>query len=162
MPSPNLPSPNSSVVVEFLAALRDRDYLQALDFTTDDVVWHNVSLPKVTGRRNLARAVALMDKLALRFDVRFHHVATDGEVVLTERTDALSLGRLRCEFWVCGTFEFHDGRIAVWRDRFDYANVAAGLLRGLVGVVLPQREPFELFEARLPRQAPEPDRRAIQ
>ena len=39
--------------------------------------------------------------------------------MLTERTDALIFGPLRLQFWVCGVFEVHDGRITLWRDYFD-------------------------------------------
>ncbi|MCW4351694.1 nuclear transport factor 2 family protein [Hoyosella sp. YIM 151337] len=141
-------STNTGTVVEFLASLRDRHVEQALSFVTEDIVWHNVSLPKVRGRNHLQRAFSLMDRLSLRFDVQFHNVTGDDRVVLTERTDALSLGRFRCEFWVCGTFEFRDGKISVWRDYFDYAQFGGSLLRGLVGVVLPRREQFALFASR--------------
>ncbi|MBB3036828.1 limonene-1,2-epoxide hydrolase family protein [Hoyosella altamirensis] len=138
-------STNTGTVVEFLAALRDRNYEQALSFVTEDVVWHNVSLPKVRGKSRLRQAFVMMDKLAIRFDVQFRNISGDDRAVLTERTDALSLGRLRTEFWVCGTFEFREGKIAVWRDYFDYANMSGALLRGLLGVVLPRREPLSLF-----------------
>ncbi|WP_278314790.1 limonene-1,2-epoxide hydrolase family protein [Lolliginicoccus levis] len=133
------------VVVEFLAALRDERIDDALDYVTDDVVWHNVSLPKVRGKENFARAIGLMERARMGFDVQFQHIGGDKHAVLTERTDALSLGRFRTEFWVCGTFELRNGRIAVWRDRFDYANFTVSILRGMVGMVLPRREPFALF-----------------
>ncbi|GGC53478.1 nuclear transport factor 2 family protein [Hoyosella rhizosphaerae] len=136
---------SSGVVVAFLAALRDEQFDQALSYVTEDLVWHNVSLPKVRGKRNVSRAFALMKKLNMRFDVQFHHIGTGTDAVLTERTDALSLGRFRIEFWVCGTFEFRDGKISVWRDRFDYANFTFAIIRGLVGIVLPRRQPFALF-----------------
>lgn len=142
--------PNRSTVVEFLAALRDQNYEQAMGYVTDDVVWHNVSLPKIRGKRALTRAVALADKLSIGFDVQFHNISGDGRVVLTERTDALSVGRFRCEFWVCGVFEFRDNQIAVWRDYFDYGTIGVGVLRGIVGIALPRREQFPLFE---PEQA---------
>ena len=39
-------------------------------------------------------------------------------------------GMWRAAFWVCGTFEVHDGRITVWRDRFDFADLTWAFLRG--------------------------------
>ena len=53
-------------------------------------------------------------------------------MVLTERTDVLVAGRVRAEFWVCGTFEVHDGRITLWRDRFDLVDTTVAMLRGLL------------------------------
>jgi limonene-1,2-epoxide hydrolase len=48
--------------------------------------------------------------------------------VLTERTDVLERGALRAAFWVDGTFEVLDGRITVWRDRFDWVTVMVAVL----------------------------------
>ena len=62
-----------------------------------------------------------------------HHIAADGPVVLTERTDVLGVGPVRAAFWVCGTFEVHDGRITVWRDRFDFADLTWSFVRGARG-----------------------------
>ena len=64
-------------------------------------------------------------------------VGAEGDVVLTERTDALVIGPVVWQFWVYGRFEIVDGRIAVWRDSFDYADVTVGLVRGLLGVKWP-------------------------
>jgi limonene-1,2-epoxide hydrolase len=64
-----------------------------------------------------------------------HHIASNGPVVLTERTDVLGVGPVSASFWVCGTFEVHDGRITVWRDRFDYADLTWAVVRGSVAAL---------------------------
>jgi limonene-1,2-epoxide hydrolase len=51
--------------------------------------------------------------------------------VLTERTDAIVLGRFRMAFWVCGRFEVVDGQITHWRDYFDWAATTAATFAGL-------------------------------
>lgn len=66
-----------------------------------------------------------------------HRIGADGAAVLTERTDALIIGPLRVQFWVCGVFEVDDGRITLWRDYFDVYDMFKGLLRGLVALVVP-------------------------
>ena len=71
------------------------------------------------------------------FEVKIHRIAADGAAVLTERTDALILGPLRLQFWVCGVFEVHDGRITLWRDYFDFFDMLKGTVRGLVALVIP-------------------------
>ena len=38
-------------------------------------------------------------------------------------------------FWVCGTFEVHDGQITLWRDRFDFLDVAWGAVKGVVRAI---------------------------
>ena len=70
-------------------------------------------------------------RFASGFGVEHHNMAANGPVVLTERTDTIGLGDVEAGFWVCGTFEVHDGRITLWRDRFDFVDITAGLVRGL-------------------------------
>lgn len=69
--------------------------------------------------------------------LQIHRIGADGAAVLTERTDALIIGPLRVQFWVCGVFEVDDGRITLWRDYFDVYDMFKGLLRGLVALVVP-------------------------
>ncbi|MDW5612755.1 limonene-1,2-epoxide hydrolase family protein [Mycolicibacterium sp. jd] len=66
-----------------------------------------------------------------------------GATVLTERTDALVFGKLRLQFWVCGTFELNDaGQVTLWRDYFDYADfLIKAPLRALAGLVVPSLRP---------------------
>ena len=71
------------------------------------------------------------------FRVHFHAVVVEGGVVITERTDALVFGSVVWQFWVYGRFEVVDGRITVWRDSFDFADLTVGLVRGLLGAVWP-------------------------
>jgi limonene-1,2-epoxide hydrolase len=75
------------------------------------------------------------------FEVKFHRIAADGSAVLTERTDAIVIGKLRLQFWVCGVFEVHDGRITLWRDYFDMFDMLKATARGVIGVIIPTLRP---------------------
>ncbi|TFI45979.1 epoxide hydrolase [Rhodococcus sp. 1R11] len=121
---------------ELFDALRSRDTDRAMTLLDDRVVWHNVGLPKVRGTSNVGRFLALLAKPAFGFDVTVHNIAADGHVVLTERTDVLIWRRLRIEFWVCGTFELREGKVAVWRDYFDNVDFLKGVARGVLGAAL--------------------------
>lgn len=127
----------AAVVRAFLASLELLDVERALGYVADDLVYTNVSLPTVRGSEGLRKALTAFARAATSFEAHNHRLVADGGVVLTERTDVIEIGRLRVAFWVCGRFEVRDGRITVWRDYFDWANVTGGLLRGLVGVALP-------------------------
>ena len=70
-----------------------------------------------------------------------HRIAVNGAAVLTERTDVLVFGPVRLQFWVCGVFEVHDGRIMLWRDYFDMFDFSKAIVRGLVGAVVPALRP---------------------
>ncbi|HMS72149.1 MAG TPA: limonene-1,2-epoxide hydrolase family protein, partial [Baekduia sp.] len=71
------------------------------------------------------------DGAGLRFRVHFVNTAATGNVVLTERVDALGVGRFEQRFWVYGRFEVRDGKIAVWRDSFDWLDITVSIVRGL-------------------------------
>ena len=75
------------------------------------------------------------------FEVKFHRNVADGGTVLNERTDAMVFGPLRLQFWVCGVFEVHDGRITLWRDYFDFFDFGKAIVRGIVGLAVPALRP---------------------
>jgi limonene-1,2-epoxide hydrolase len=127
---------NTRTVEVFLNALQDADLETAGTALAEDLVYQNVGLPTIYGRK---RAMKLLSSLggASGFEVKIHRIAADGAAVLTERTDALIFGPLRLQFWVCGVFEVHDGEITLWRDYFDFFDMFKATLRGLVGLVVP-------------------------
>jgi limonene-1,2-epoxide hydrolase len=127
---------NTRTVESFLNALQDADYETADAALDDNLVYENVGLPTIRGRARAIKLFRQMDGRAA-FEVKIHRIAADGDAVLTERSDALIFGPLRLQFWVCGVFEVHDGRITLWRDYFDFFDMTKALARGLVALVLP-------------------------
>ncbi|RVW10562.1 epoxide hydrolase [Prescottella agglutinans] len=132
------PPPDAAVQVveDFFAALTDMDVERACRYLAPDVVWQNITLPTLRGLPAVRRALAFANRPALRFEAVMQNIASDGETVLTERIDTLFVGPLRSTFWVCGTFVLRDGRIAVWRDRFSWGNVAVGTVTATARSVL--------------------------
>jgi limonene-1,2-epoxide hydrolase len=128
-------SPAGTVEI-FLNALQDQDFETAENALAQNLVYQNVGLPTIYGRN---RTVKLFRSMQGRvgFEVKIHRIAADGASVLTERTDALIIGPLRLQFWVCGVFEVHGGRITLWRDYFDFLDMTKATVRGLVGIVIP-------------------------
>jgi limonene-1,2-epoxide hydrolase len=127
---------NTRTVEGFLNALQDSDLEAAEAALDDNLVYENVGLPTIRGS---ARAIKLFRQMEGRaaLEVKIHRIAADGAAVLTERTDALIFGPLRLQFWVCGVFEVHDGRITLWRDYFDFFDMVKATVRGLAGLVVP-------------------------
>jgi limonene-1,2-epoxide hydrolase len=125
------------VVRSFLAALADDDVTGAVALIDDDIVYENVGLPTIRGKRRFERGFQSFQRYRLGFDVRIHRIAEENGAVLTERTDAIYLGGYRSQFWVCGTFEVRDGRITLWRDYFDFWAVTRAMVRGLIGIAVP-------------------------
>jgi limonene-1,2-epoxide hydrolase len=118
------------VVRQFLGALEALDVDAAVDLLADEVTYQNVPLPAARGKAAVEKQLRLLTRYGSGFEVVYDNVASDGAVVLTERTDVLVIGRLRAAFWVCGTFEVRNGKIELWRDRFDYVDVLLSFVRG--------------------------------
>jgi limonene-1,2-epoxide hydrolase len=136
--APDQASDPADIVKGFLLALQDDELERAMSFLDENVTWINVTLPTVRGRRRTERVFrTAFDKLGGGFRVHFHAVATDGNTVITDRTDELIVGPVRQRVWVYGRFEVTDGRITLWRDSFDWVDVLIGLVRGLAGVLVP-------------------------
>lgn len=131
---------NIRIVESFLEALSDEDLDTAAAALADDVVYQNVGMPTIYGR---SATIRVFRRLAGRgtFDVKTHRIAADGSAVLTERTDALTFGPLRLQFWVCGVFEVHHGRITLWRDYFDFFDMFKATLRAVAATVFPALRP---------------------
>ena len=123
------PAEPIEVVQRFLDALQHGETDAAVDLLAPEAIWHNVPFPPARGRDSIARQLRGMERYDMAFEVRMHNIAANGAVVLTERTDVLTVGPVGGEFWVCGTFEVRDGQITVWRDRFDFVDVLAGTVR---------------------------------
>ena len=130
------PTEPVEVVRAFLAALERLDVDAALALVADDIVYQNVPLPPARGRAAFEQQLRALERYFTGFEAEVHHIAVDGSSVLTERTDALIRGGLRAAFWVDGTFEVVDGRIAVWRDRFDWVTLVVAVLAAAPRAVL--------------------------
>lgn len=137
-PDPTATADPVEVVRSFLLELEAGELDEALDKLAEDVVYVNVTLPTIRGRRGVERVFRpLMERFGGGFRVHFHTIAADGNTVLTERTDALIFGRVEQRLWVYGRFEVADGRITLWRDSFDWLDVIVSLIRGIAGAVSP-------------------------
>ncbi|MCV7251278.1 nuclear transport factor 2 family protein [Mycolicibacterium fluoranthenivorans] len=132
---------NIATVEAFLNALRAPDLDAAAELLDENLVYQNVGFPTIHGRRRAIKLFRAMERPSLGFDVLIHRSAADGASVLNERTDVLIFGPVRLQFWVCGVFEVHDGRITLWRDYFDQFDFAKAIVRGVLGAVIPALRP---------------------
>ncbi|HEX6569077.1 MAG TPA: limonene-1,2-epoxide hydrolase family protein [Acidimicrobiales bacterium] len=124
------------VVRAFLGALEARDVDRLLDLSDPAIVYQNMPLPPARGMVAFERQMRWFERYASGFEARIHNIAADGPTVLTERTDIIEFGRLRAEFWVCGTFEVQAGRVVLWRDYFDYVDVTVAFAKGALRAIV--------------------------
>jgi len=117
---------NESAVREVLAAWSE-GIAAAIAATrkhfADDCVWQQSGMPTTTGPEE---AVALLDSLVdsiglATLDVEYLHVASNEDVVFTERLDWMVAkdGTRFGPTVVVGVAEFRDGKISAWREYFD-------------------------------------------
>lgn len=136
--SPQAEAPPEHAVERFLQLLAVGEIDAAADVLSADVVYTNVSLPTIHGRERVrAFARATLGRQGVGFEVYLHGISSRGKTVLTERTDVLTFGPLRIQFWVCGRFDVEGGQIVGWRDYFDWLAFSVATARGLLGMLLP-------------------------
>jgi limonene-1,2-epoxide hydrolase len=117
-------------VRSFLEHLARQETDAALALLDDEVVWRNTGLPAFQGQR-VHGMLRDMRSRGIGFDVQWKHVAADGNVVLTDRTDVISAGPWETSFGVRGTFEVRDGKIVLWDDAFSWLELLGS---GVVGL----------------------------
>ena len=113
-----MPSP-SDIVREFCSAFPTRDLATIERLLDDSAVYHNVGMEPAVGKdASLASIKAFFDMFE-SMEFKILALAADGDTVLTERTDALTVDGVAAPVPVMGAFEVRDGRIVAWRDYFD-------------------------------------------
>lgn len=127
-------TPQATVVETFLNLLESDQAEAAIELLAPDVEWRNTGMPTFRGDKVFGM-LRDMQQRGIGFRVDMKHIAGNGSIVLTDRTDYLSYRRWETGFWVCGTFEVRDGLITLWDDHFSMGNLVAASIRGLVGMV---------------------------
>lgn len=131
---------NAQIVEVFLKALEHQDFETLDGLVADDIVYQNVGFPTIRGGARVRKLFHGMEG-KMGFEVKFHRNVAEGSTVLNERTDAMIIGPVRLQFWVCGVFEVHDGRITLWRDYFDLYDFTKAIVRGILGAAVPALRP---------------------
>jgi len=115
-----MPDPEA-LVREFCAAWSRRDIDVLLGYFTDDAVYHNMPMAPVAGKNSIREVLNMFVPGADAIEFEMLAVAARGSVVFAERIDRFRLGGKQVEVPVVGVFEVRDGKIAAWRDYFDFA-----------------------------------------
>lgn len=121
------PQTPTEIVEAFIAAVEAKDLDVALTYVTDDIEYDNVPMGKVFGPDGVRSILGPMVEHATEVKWTTHRSAAEGDLVFTERTDHFALPAGPLDIAVAGLFEIRDGRIALWRDYFDMAEVAKAM-----------------------------------
>ena len=107
-----------ALVRAFCAAWDRLDLDAALGMLADDIHYHNIPMPALDG----IAAVEGYLRQAAAFDSATWEIVAMGATVLTERIDRFVMNGQPIALPVMGTCEVRGGKIAAWRDYFDFAD----------------------------------------
>lgn len=119
------------IVEAFCDAWSRLDLDEITSFLTPDAHYHNIPVDPVDGVDAIRAFVAGFTAGVSTVEFEIRHIATEGDVVLTERLDVFRFDDGRTiELPVMGTFVLRGGRIAAWRDYFDLQQYMSQLAAG--------------------------------
>jgi limonene-1,2-epoxide hydrolase len=121
---------SETVVRGFCAAVPSLDADKLRPFLSDSVVYHNIPMDPAVGLDATMAVLEMFISMSDALEFRIDNLAVNGNVVLTERVDIITINGKATELPVMGTFEVLDGRITAWRDYFDMAQITAALAGG--------------------------------
>jgi limonene-1,2-epoxide hydrolase len=109
-----------AIISDFIKAWARLNIDQIMDFFTEDAEYHNIPLPKATGKAAIRKTIEGLLKGTTWVEFKVLHSASIGNVVFNERVDSFEVKGKRMSLPVAGVFETtSDGRIKAWRDYFD-------------------------------------------
>lgn len=111
---------NRQLVTDFCNALMSGTD-KALAFLSEDVIYHNMPWPPVTGHdavRKVLGSLVDADPCALR-KMEIHHTLAEGDTVMNARDETWEHKGVDCLLPVAGVFRIRDGKITHWSDYFD-------------------------------------------
>ena len=112
---------SEQVVRDFCSAWLRRDLDEILSYITDDMVYHNIPVPVIEGRENVALIFKTFLELMHHVDLEITSLMVDGDKVFCERIDRMTASTGHTDLPVGGYFEIRDGKIAVMHEYFDLA-----------------------------------------
>ena len=111
------------VVDEFIARIGRMDLDGACELVTADVEYDNVPIGKNHGPEGIKDLLGPMVGAIDGLEFVVHRQVVEGDVVFNERTDRFVKDDLTIDLPVVGVFEVTDGKISLWRDYFDMAEI---------------------------------------
>jgi len=116
-----MPASPQEIVMRFCDAWQRGDIEELMSFFAADAVYHNIPVAPVNGASAIREAFLAFAERMESIELETLHVAANGNVVFTERTDHFRWNGKTLALPVAGVFEVRDGKITAHRDYFDYA-----------------------------------------
>ncbi|MBI2203012.1 MAG: nuclear transport factor 2 family protein [Candidatus Rokubacteria bacterium] len=107
------------LVRDFCATWRKKNLDAIMAFLSDECVHHNMPIKPLVGKTAVREFVADFISRWDTIEFEIQHLASGGDVVMTERIDRFARAGKSFELPVAGVFEIAHGRIVAWRDYWD-------------------------------------------
>jgi limonene-1,2-epoxide hydrolase len=112
----------------FFDAWVQRDPERLTSFFAPGGAWSEANREPAQGHDAIRAVFELQTGFASDFSFEFKKLAAVGDTVFTERTDRFVINDTPMVVHVAGIFEFDaDGRIAAWRDYYDWQSLETQL-----------------------------------
>lgn len=112
---------SEQVVRDWCASWLRRDLDEILSGVTDDMIYHNIPVPVVVGKENVAIVFKYFLEIMDPINLEITNIFSDGNKVFTERIDRMTAKTGHTDLPVGGYFEVRDGKIAVMHEYFNLA-----------------------------------------
>lgn len=115
------------LIRDFCAAWSRLDVEELMGYFTDDAVYHNMPGPPTNGAADIRASIArfLGGWQKTQWDIL--NLASNGNVVFTERVDRIDTNGKHIDLPVTGVFEVDGEKIRAWRDYFDLQTYLRGM-----------------------------------
>lgn len=112
---------NDTIVRDFCAAWGRGDLEAIIGVFSKDAVYHNIPMQPCEGIDEIRAMISgFLHENPKGVEFQILHQLSDGNLVMNERIDHLTLEGKTIAARVCGIFELsNDGKICAWRDYFD-------------------------------------------
>jgi limonene-1,2-epoxide hydrolase len=108
------------IVRDFCDAWSRKNIDELMSFFDAGAVYHNIPVPAVRGAEAIRAAFLGFADLMDTINIEVLGIASDGNLVFTERVDRFRWQGKALDLPVAGVFEIRDGKIIAHRDYFDY------------------------------------------
>tara|TARA_B100000953_G_scaffold130338_1_gene107440 strand:+ start:769 stop:1143 length:375 start_codon:yes stop_codon:yes gene_type:complete len=108
-----------AVIRSFCEAWSNGDLEEIMGFFDESAVYHNIPMEPAEGLENIRGFIEGFFAMATSIQFEILHQVAEGDVVMNERVDTLTIGENTIELPVAGIFELANGKITKWRDYFD-------------------------------------------
>ena len=120
-------TPEVKAAMEMVDAWNKLDLDRIVNDFTEDGVLHSVMIEPIKGREAIKKQLEPLIAGSTRLELRIKNVAQVGKTVFLERVDDFDFKGRHGAVPVVGVMEIENGKVKVWREYYDRAELLTAL-----------------------------------